>query len=42
MPRLEHIFVWCWKLDTWESRSEITWKFLNGFWKEMEMIGRNR
>ena len=26
---LEHSFVWWWKLDTSESRSEIIWKFRN-------------
>jgi len=26
---LEHRFVWCWNLDTSESRSEIFWKFRN-------------
>jgi hypothetical protein len=26
---LEHSFVWCWNLDTSESRSEIPGKFLN-------------
>jgi len=24
-----HSFVWCWNLDTSESRSEIPWKFRN-------------
>jgi hypothetical protein len=26
---IEHSFVWCWKLDTSESRSEIPGKFWN-------------
>jgi hypothetical protein len=26
---LEHSFVWCWNMDTSESRSEISRKFWN-------------
>jgi len=26
---LEHSFVWCWNLDTSESRSGVYWKFWN-------------
>jgi hypothetical protein len=26
---LKHSFVWCWKLDTWESRSRMPGKFWN-------------
>ena len=29
MLHLGNNFVWCWKLDTWESGSEIPWKFWN-------------
>jgi hypothetical protein len=29
VPHLQHSFVLCWNLDTWESRSEITGKFWN-------------
>jgi hypothetical protein len=29
MLHLEHSVLWCWNLDTLESRSELPWKFWN-------------
>ena len=28
VPHLEHSIIWCWNLDTLESRSEIPGKFV--------------
>jgi len=29
MLRLQHSFLWCWKLDIWENRKEIIGKLPN-------------
>jgi len=38
MLHLEHSFLWCWDLDTSESRSNIRAKFWNVVQEKMEKI----
>jgi hypothetical protein len=42
VQHLEHSFVWCWNLDTSESRSETPAKFLNVVLEKISWTDRVR